>query len=823
MSTFGRLNQLETHCLAVSQHAMTALHCFDLEQCELQTLWRLTGLVHPVLLITLRVGLCLHSTKLTMEVTPDEQEEIDALLPFHPLPASEKTSLLGENTSGADDYDQSPIEEVAATVSTADDYTLPVWTFRMWILGIGSCVTLSFLNSFFSYRTEPLTITAISAQIASLPLGYAMASLLPNTEIRLPFTNWKFSLNPGPFNIKEHVLVTIFANAGAASGYGTAYGISVINAIKAFYKRDISLVPSILLVTLTQILGYSWAGLFRKYLVNPAHMWWPSNLVQVSIFRTLHEKESRRGLSRIHFFLIVLVASFSYYVLPGYLMITLTCISIACIIWPNSVTAQQIGSGLEGLGIGAFSFDWASMSAFLGSPLVTPWHSIVCMFVGFALFAYFILPLSYWFNLYDAKTFPLYSSDTFTSDGQSYNVSAIVNSNFELDTEAYEKLGHLNLSTLFALNYGFSFAQLTATLTHVALFHGKEIWESTKQSIKSNRIDIHTKLMKRYQDIPNWWFSLLAFVSIGGSVAMCIIYKNELQLPWWGILLACFLSCTFTLPIGILTATTNQAPGLNVISEYIIGYMLPGKPIANMVFKTYGYDSTAQAVAFLSDFKLGHYMKIPPRSMFIVQGLGTVIAALVNVIVSWWMLNSIDNICDTSKLPSGSPWTCPSDRVFYNASVIWGLVGPKRIFGPEGKYKDLNWFFLGGALVPVIVWLVHKWQLHLKWISLINIAIILNGATVLPPASSVNMIVWFIVGFIFNFYMARFRKQWWRRYNYVLSAALDAGTAFMGVLLYVCLGIEGISLNWAGNQYDYCSVASCPTASGIVVEGCPVS
>lgn len=755
-----------------------------------------------------------------MEVIPAQED--DRLHPFQPLPDSEELGLLAKSSSSADESDQSPIEEVAVSVSTKDDHTLPVWTFRMWVLGLGSCVILSVLNSFFSYRTEPLTVTAISAQIASLPIGYAMAAMLPKSEIKLPLTNWKFTLNPGPFNIKEHVLITIFANAGAASGYGTAYGIYVINAIKAFYKRNISLVASFLLVTFTQILGYSWAGIFRKYLVNPAHMWWPSNLVQVSIFRTLHEKESRRGISRMQFFLIVLVASFSYYVLPGYLINTLTCISVACLIWPNSVTAQQIGSGLEGLGIGAFSFDWASMSAFVGSPLVTPWHSIVCMFLGFTLFAYVVVPFAYWLNLYDAKSFPLYSSGTFTSDGQSYNVSAIVNSSFELDTIAYAKLGHLNMSILFALNYGLSFAQLTATLTHVALFHGKEIWEYTKRSIQSNKVDIHTKLMKRYQDIPNWWFSLLAFLSIGGSVATCVVYKSDLQLPWWGILFACFLSCTFTLPIGILMATTNQAPGLNVISEYLIGYLLPGKPIANMVFKAYGYDSTAQAVSFLSDFKLGHYMKIPPRSMFIVQGLGTVIAALLNVMVSWWMLNSIDNICDTSALPSGSPWTCPNDRVFYNASVIWGLVGPKRIFGPEGKYKALNWCFLGGALAPVIIWLIHKRYPHKMWIPLINIAIVLNGATILPPASSINMIVWFFVGFIFNFYLARFRKQWWQRYNYVLSAALDAGTALMGVLLYVCLGVEGIGLSWGGNQYDYCSVASCPTAPGIVVEGCPV-
>ena len=50
-----------------------------------------------------------------------------------------------------------------------------------------------------------------------------------------------------------------------------------------------------------------------------------------------------------------------------------------------------------------------------------------------------------------------------------------------------------------------------------------------------------------------------------------------------------------------------------------MGTILPGRPIANVCFKTYGYMSMSQAISFLSDFKLGHYMKIPPRSMFLVQ------------------------------------------------------------------------------------------------------------------------------------------------------------------------------------------------------------
>jgi len=62
-----------------------------------------------------------------------------------------------------------------------------------------------------------------------------------------------------------------------------------------------------------------------------------------------------------------------------------------------------------------------------------------------------------------------------------------------------------------------------------------------------------------------------------------------------------------------------QTPGLNVITEYCMGLIMPGRPIANVCFKVYGYMSMNQSVSFLNDFKLGHYMKVPPRSMFLVQ------------------------------------------------------------------------------------------------------------------------------------------------------------------------------------------------------------
>lgn len=50
---------------------------------------------------------------------------------------------------------------------------------------------------------------------------------------------------------------------------------------------------------------------------------------------------------------------------------------------------------------------------------------------------------------------------------------------------------------------------------------------------------------------------------------------------------------------------------------------VPRAPVANMCFKVYGYISMAQALTFVADFKLGHYMKIRPRAMFTAQMVGT--------------------------------------------------------------------------------------------------------------------------------------------------------------------------------------------------------
>ncbi|GAY45950.1 hypothetical protein CUMW_093260 [Citrus unshiu] len=647
------------------------------------------------------------------------------------------TNVTSATAADIDGDELSPVEEVRLTVLNSDDPSLPVWTFRMWFLGLLSCALLSFLNQFFAYRTEPLIITQITVQVATLPIGRFLAATLPETRFRIPGCGSRlFSLNSGPFNVKEHVLISIFANAGSAFGAGSTFAVSIVNIIKAFYHRKISFLASWLLIITTQVLGYGWAGLLRKYVVEPAHMWWPSTLVQVSLFRALHEKDDQR-MSRAKFFVIALICSFSWI--------------------PRSNTFEHF-VGLLG-----------------------------------------ILQIS-----------------------KKYDISAIVNDKFELDQDKYQEQGRIHLSMFFALTYGFGFATIASTITHVGFFYGREIYERFRASYKGKE-DIHTRLMRRYKDIPHWWFYLMLVVTLVVSLVLCTFLKDQVQMPWWGLLFAGAMAFVFTLPISIITATTNQTPGLNIITEYVMGIIYPGRPIANVCFKVYGYMSMAQAVSFLNDFKLGHYMKIPPRSMFLVQFIGTVLAGTINLAVAWWLLNSIENICQDELLPPDSPWTCPGDRVFFDASVIWGLVGPKRIFGSQGNYPAMNWFFVGGALGPVLVWLLHKAFPKQSWIPLINLPVLLGATGMMPPATAVNYNSWIIVGTIFNFFIFRYRKQWWQRYNYILSAAMDAGVAFMAVILYFSVGMEDKGLSWWGTEGEHCDLATCPTAKGILVDGCPVN
>ncbi|CAD6960087.1 unnamed protein product [Tilletia caries] len=175
-------------------------------------------------------------------------------------------------------HDDSIYPEVRAAVSNVDDPTMPVNTFRAWFIGLVFSVLLSGLNEFFQQEhSRP-------------PLG-------------------SFSLNPGPFNIKEHTLITIMANVS----YSGAYATYDLGAQRFFYGQHWGAGYRILLVLSSQIIGFSYAGFCRRWLVWPAAMIWPGNLVQTALLTTFHRQKGVEPgqISREKYFLYLFGAASS--------------------------------------------------------------------------------------------------------------------------------------------------------------------------------------------------------------------------------------------------------------------------------------------------------------------------------------------------------------------------------------------------------------------------------------------------------------------------------------------------------------------------------
>lgn len=88
------------------------------------------------------------------------------------------------------------------------------------------------------------------------------------------------------------------------------------------------------------------------------------------------------------------------------------------------------------------------------------------------------------------------------------------------------------------------------------------------------------------------------------------------------------VSLAFIIPVGIMTAITNNAVTIDCISGIIGGFITPGHPLAVNMFIAYGTMTLSQAMSFISDLKLGHYAKIPPRAMFRTQILATLLSVI---------------------------------------------------------------------------------------------------------------------------------------------------------------------------------------------------
>ncbi|KAL9083004.1 MAG: hypothetical protein Q9165_008700 [Trypethelium subeluteriae] len=345
------------------------------------------------------------------------------------------------------------------------------------------------------------------------------------------------------------------------------------------------------------------------------------------------------------------------------------------------------------------------------------------------------------------------------------------------------------------MSYGLSFATIASLVVYTYLNHGRQIWAQFRNG-QAETPDVHAKIMsKNYKEAPQWWYGILFLLMLILSLVTVLGFPTNFK--WWAFLIAVLVSTGFSLPIGIIQAITNVQIGLSVITEFIMGYMQPGKPLALMMFKVYGYITMSQALSFVSDLKFGHYMKIPPRTMFAAQVVATTMASIIQVFTLNFALNHIPDVCTKAQ---SQHFSCPNGQVFFSASVIWGLIGPQRIFSPGQVYNALFWFFPIGLITPVIFWLAAK-----RWpaspMKYVNAPLIFGGSALIPPATPLNYLSWGIVGFVFQKYIRGRHFGWWARLNYITSSGLDTGLAFSTLTVFFLFTLNNIAApKWWGND-----------------------
>ncbi|KAG0658686.1 hypothetical protein C6P46_005682 [Rhodotorula mucilaginosa] len=674
-------------------------------------------------------------------------------------------------------------EMVRRVVPETDDTSLPTLTPRVLILGTILCIFGASISQLFFFKSNAPSFSSFFIILISYPLGKWFDKLLPR------------SLQRGPFGKKEHMLIGILAGSGASA----AYAGEIVSVQSLYYQQDLGTFGGLLLLLSTQLIGFGLSGLTYAILVRPTVMVWPAQLVTVALYETLHggsKDQIRQAKDRLRFFLKSFAGIFTWQFFPTVIAPTLSSIALLCIINNRSSIMRVLGSGYDGFGMFDFSLDWAVVGG--TGALYTPFFAQCSFFAGQALNLWFLTPLMYFgFDFWNAQSFdsPV-GAHLYNGTFGRMDVLDILNEDLSLNEQRYAEVGPLQLTPYFALTYGVSFALLTSALSTILLWHVGDIRKAIAASFNQTG-DVHVEQLERnYAPVPRSYYVGVFVFNLIAAIFLLVNYP--LQLPVWGLFLALAIAIIFLVPIGIISAITNTTLGLNVVTEFVAGWIWPGKPLANITFKVYGYMAMLQSIELSSDQCLALYMKIPPRDLFICQVYGTALGSIVNFVLIQGVIAAKRPYLDGTLPDPTQQWTGRKPEIFFSASVIFGVLAPKRFF--DGQYRVLYWGFLIGAILPVIPWYLYRRTGRPIWRQ-VNVPLVLHGS-IGPPQTPMNVLVpGFIVSFLSQFYALRYRPRWFDKYNYTLSAALDAGTSVQAIIVYM-LSLDNFVTWWGNSAID---------------------
>ncbi|KAF8521458.1 OPT oligopeptide transporter protein-domain-containing protein [Hysterangium stoloniferum] len=496
-----------------------------------------------------------------------------------------------------------------ALVSLEDGPTLPIHTFRMWFLGIGLAVFGSVLGMLFQFRPQVISVSALFLQLLAYMLGKVLEVTIPSPDI------------------KEHVATQIMASTAA----GTALACLVFASDDLFYNITVNSGNAIFTLLASQLLGYGIAGVF----LYPTTMLYPRNLIYVNLFDVLHRSKGELLRSkRLSFFWIVVGAvgslrspspynALTFLPSPKYIAPLLGSFNIVCLAVRNSDWVTNVFGGSsanEGMGLLSFGLDWANITS---APFYKPLTTQIYTYVGWAM-NYIILPLVYYRNVCREWDNLRPNIDIKSVNNPPSRIKPLMSTagrrDFSLNRTAFEIVGQPWQSGPIVIRHLGINLSIGATFVHIGLWHGKEVGiDHSCESYKEVPRSAVASALSIIFTVPLWWYSSIAI----GAFAVASSSANE------GYSGLC-LYRAFTVGKHVIVQTASWIPNMTSLFQIIGAALIPGSSQANMYFELYSSRGLTQAVAMLSDLKLGQYTKLPPRVTFIVQIVGTVVGALLN-------------------------------------------------------------------------------------------------------------------------------------------------------------------------------------------------
>lgn len=702
---------------------------------------------------------------------------------------------LAHDEASEQEYLVQDAHDVAIKVlSTRDEPELQSLTFRTIFLGLGFSAFGAVLAQIYYFKPQTLSVSTLFLLVLSYWFGTGMHALLPSKGI----FRW---INPGPFNIKEHVAIIIMSSTAASS----ATAIQVISVQDLYYNNKVN--PGIAIFTLigSQLLGYGYAGLLSDVLVKPTKCFWPATISTANLFQALHY-DNQMTSKRVRLFWIVFSVLFVWEIIPQWIFPLLTGVSIFCLANNTNPVFRNVFGGAsnnEGMGLLSWCFDWNLIgSACLYNPI---WLQIN-QDIGI-IFTYILMSAVYYGNIWNGLSFPFMSQAIFASDGSQYNQTALLTDG-RFDADKYAQLGPAWFSATNALYLITSNLSLGAVVTHVGLYHWNDLkpfvqslnpWNKTPLVIN----DEHYEKMKVYKPIPRYWF--FAVLLGAYAIAQATNYTGGAGLPWWALTVLVFISFIFCALYGTLAATIGfyefSSSGTGFF-QMITAYIVPGRPVANMYGALYGQHPMIQGIALLQDLKLGQYVKLAPRVTFLMQMLGTVVGAILNYVT---MLSIISANREALLSVAGTRlWSGQNAQQYNSNAIAWGGLGP-QMFGAHATYRMVPISLAIGVFLPLPFYILHRLWPKIGFNN-INTSIIMQYSCFLSVGINTSVNPMMAIGIFSQWWVRTRYPRWFTKYNYIVAAAMDGGTQVISFILnFAVFGASGTAHafpTWWGNDIN---------------------